>query len=265
MERELILLVKNNPALFAKTTKEYCGIGYNKDLAWQRIGSSLTKRLSGPEASKLFYNIRQRFGRERRKVLFSLKGKSGQGAVAPYVSPWPLYEDCMFLADHIVARKTSSSYSSALPKTQQAAAVKSNFEIGGVSPIFARPSPSPSPPVFRSTPSPQTSGLLSPSSVWSSDNELFHGDAEFDTSDSRSSVGQSPAATAEGASSSSGVSSASILKIIKKDTKSKGKRTVPQPDNFAVKKKKDDDVLTQAILNQTTTLSSIAAKLGESL
>lgn len=40
--------------------------------------------------------------------------------------------------------------------------------------------------------------------------------AEFDTSDSRSSVGQSPAATAEGASSSSGVSSASILKIIKK-------------------------------------------------
>lgn len=38
-------------------------------------------------------------------MLFSLKGKSGQGAVAPYVSPWPLYEDCMFLADHIVARK----------------------------------------------------------------------------------------------------------------------------------------------------------------
>jgi hypothetical protein len=46
-QRELILLVKNNPALFAKTTKEYCGKGYNKDLAWQRIGLSLTKRLSG--------------------------------------------------------------------------------------------------------------------------------------------------------------------------------------------------------------------------
>lgn len=46
-QRELIQLVKNNPPLFAKTTKEYCGKGYNKDLAWQRVGSSLSKPLSG--------------------------------------------------------------------------------------------------------------------------------------------------------------------------------------------------------------------------
>lgn len=38
-------------------------------------------------------------------MLASLKGKSGQGATVPYISTWPLYEECMFLADHIVARK----------------------------------------------------------------------------------------------------------------------------------------------------------------
>ncbi|XP_011858164.1 PREDICTED: uncharacterized protein LOC105555731, partial [Vollenhovia emeryi] len=127
-----------------------------------------------PEACKLFYNIRQRFGREKRKVLVSLKGKSGQGAMAPYVPTWPLYEECMFLADHIVARKTSSSYSTnALPKSQTATVVRPNFEADRASPVFARPSPSPSPPVFRSILSPQTSELLSPSSMWSSDNYLF--------------------------------------------------------------------------------------------
>lgn len=117
---------------------------------------------SGPDASKLFYNIRQRFDRKRRKVLSSLKGKSGQGVMAQYVPSWPLYEDCMFLVDHIVARKyalfscstdifwqnwiswfdmyfrTSSSYSSALPlpNTKQAAAIKSQLWNSAFSTTF---------------------------------------------------------------------------------------------------------------------------------
>jgi len=91
--------------------------------------------------------------------------------------------------------------------------------------------------------------------------------ADADT-DSQSSAGQLPAAIADTAevqqtSSSSGVSAASIRKIIK-ETGSKRKRIVPLPDNFAIKKKKDEDVLTQAILSQTTALSSMAAKLGDS-
>ncbi|XP_024882514.1 uncharacterized protein LOC112461487 isoform X2 [Temnothorax curvispinosus] len=109
-KRELIQLVQSNPALYAKSSKEYCGKGFDKDLAWQSLGSCLSRPMSGPKASKLFYNIRQRFGKERRQVAASLKGKSGRGAKAPYVSTWPLYEDCLFLADHIVGRKTSSSY-----------------------------------------------------------------------------------------------------------------------------------------------------------
>lgn len=44
---ELISFVKNNPALFAKSSREYSGKGFDKDLAWQRIGLSLTKPLSG--------------------------------------------------------------------------------------------------------------------------------------------------------------------------------------------------------------------------
>lgn len=72
--------------------------------------------------------------------------------------------------------------------------------------------------------------------------------ADADT-DSQSSAGQLPAAIADTAevqqtSSSSGVSAASIRKIIK-ETGSKRKRIVPLPDNFAIKKKKDEDVLRQ--------------------
>ncbi|EFN76889.1 hypothetical protein EAI_10431 [Harpegnathos saltator] len=44
---ELISSVKNNPALYAKSSKEYSGKGFNKDLVWQSVGSSLTKPLSG--------------------------------------------------------------------------------------------------------------------------------------------------------------------------------------------------------------------------
>ncbi|XP_011884066.1 PREDICTED: uncharacterized protein LOC105571206 [Vollenhovia emeryi] len=191
--------------------------------------------------------------------------------MAPYVPTWPLYEECMFLADHIVARKTSSGYSTnALPKSQTATVVRPNFEADRASPVFARPSPSPSPPVFRLTParpspspsppairsilSPQTSESLSPSNV------------ESDASNSQNSAGQSLASTEEGVSVSSDVSSASesIIRAIK-TAKLKGKRTVPPPDNFNVKKKKEDDALAQAILNQTSVLSSMTAKLDKDI
>ena len=36
---------------------------------------------AGPEAKKEFYKIRQKFGKELRKVNTSRKGKSGQAAV----------------------------------------------------------------------------------------------------------------------------------------------------------------------------------------
>ncbi|XP_025161382.1 putative mediator of RNA polymerase II transcription subunit 26 isoform X3 [Harpegnathos saltator] len=202
-------------------------------------------------------------------MLASLKGKSGQGATAPYISTWPLYEECIFLADHIVVRKTSSSYNTnILPKTQNAAAVRLKSEADKSSLISIRFSSSPSPPVFiRSSTSPQTPGLSS-SSAWSSDNDLFvEKDVESDTSDSRSSNRRLFAATAMGASMFSTLSSAqrseSILKEIK-EARSEGKCIVLPSNNFAAKKK-DDDALTQAILLQTSALSSMTAKLSKGL
>ncbi|XP_011150929.2 uncharacterized protein LOC105190111 [Harpegnathos saltator] len=189
----------------------------------------------------------------------------------PCISTWPLYEERVFLADHIVARKTSSSYNTnVLPKTQNAAAVRLKSKADKSSPISIRFSPSPSPPVFiRSSASPQTPGLSS-SNAWSSDNDLFvEKDVKSDTSDSRSSNGRLFAATAKGASMFSTLSSAqrseSILKEIK-EARSEGKCIVPPPDNFAAKKKKDDDALTQAILIQISAPSSMTAKaLSEGL
>jgi len=61
--------------------------------------------LPGKDAAKVWYNIRQRFGRERRKVIAALKGKSGQGVKPLYVPKWQFYNLCLFLADHITPRK----------------------------------------------------------------------------------------------------------------------------------------------------------------
>jgi len=58
------------------------------------------------DAEKEFYKIRQRYGKERRKVIMSLKGKSGQGAEPIYVPDWELYELCdSFLREVIIPRK----------------------------------------------------------------------------------------------------------------------------------------------------------------
>ncbi|XP_071632127.1 uncharacterized protein [Temnothorax longispinosus] len=291
-KRELIQLVRSNPALYAKSSKEYCGKGFDKDLAWQSLGSCLSKPMSGPEASKLFYNIRQRFGKERRQVAASLKGKSGQGAKAPYVPKWPLYEDCLFLADHIVGRKTSSSYN-----IQKTAAV-TKFQAGGAASRFARPSSSPS--AFRSlarrpssSPSPPTSLARRPSSSPSPPTSLAQRPSPTPSPPTFRSLAQRPSPTPsppvfrlpeasgspwssendlflneeEEASVSSGASQSSPSEIVLQAIQEAGfksKRIIPPPDNFAVKKKKDDDLLSQAIIDQTKQLSSVTDKLSHS-
>lgn len=59
----------------------------------------------GPEAEHRFFQLRQRFGRERRKVIQS-QPRSGAGTSQPtYISKWNLYNDLMFLADVIKHRK----------------------------------------------------------------------------------------------------------------------------------------------------------------
>jgi len=61
---------------------------------------------AGSDAEKEFYKIRQKYGKERRKVVMSLKGKSGQSAQLTYVPTWELYEICdTFLRTVIIPRK----------------------------------------------------------------------------------------------------------------------------------------------------------------
>lgn len=60
---------------------------------------------AGIDAEKEFYRLRQKFGKERRKVVQS-QARSGAGADhIPYKSSWELYDDLMFLVDHIQARR----------------------------------------------------------------------------------------------------------------------------------------------------------------
>ncbi|EZA53590.1 hypothetical protein X777_06946 [Ooceraea biroi] len=114
-QKELISLVKANPPLWNKRQREVFGRNFNKDLAWASAGAIL--KMSGSDAEKEFYKIRQRYGKERRKMTMSLKGKSGQSALPTYFPTWELYEICdTFLSPVVIPRKTSSNYMNAIPK-----------------------------------------------------------------------------------------------------------------------------------------------------
>ncbi|KAL6265948.1 hypothetical protein P5V15_002846 [Pogonomyrmex californicus] len=186
MKQELTALVKNffvhliNLALYAKNWKKYAGKNFCKDLVWESIGSSLLRRIAY-YAAKEWYNIRQRFSRERRKVMSSLKRKSGQGSKPYYVSKWQFYNHCLFLVDHIMPRKyiivlsalgrDTSSYMS-----QKNMKKISTIEKTSLSPIFILPSSplasfsqiSSSQALSSQAPFPQASVFLSPSSTYSS-------------------------------------------------------------------------------------------------
>ncbi|XP_039312193.1 uncharacterized protein LOC120359287 isoform X2 [Solenopsis invicta] len=61
--------------------------------------------MSGKNAAKMWYSIRQRFGKERRKVVAFLKGRSGQETKPLYVPKWQVYNLCLFLVDHITPQR----------------------------------------------------------------------------------------------------------------------------------------------------------------
>ena len=60
---------------------------------------------SGLQAEKLFHRLREKFGKERKKINTSMP-RSGAGTGTPtYQSTWIFYNDLLFLADHIIARR----------------------------------------------------------------------------------------------------------------------------------------------------------------
>ncbi|XP_077271273.1 uncharacterized protein LOC143904724 [Temnothorax americanus] len=115
-DKELIAVVRVNRFLYDKTEKLYANVNV-KTAAWIQVGASLTHPLEGPAAEKRFYALRQRFGKERRKVVQSMP-RSGAGADQPTYTPtWVLYKDLTFLEDIIKPRKTSSNYKSKAVRT----------------------------------------------------------------------------------------------------------------------------------------------------
>ncbi|XP_071645970.1 uncharacterized protein [Temnothorax longispinosus] len=116
-DRELITWVKANSFLYNKSEKLYSN-NEVKNSAWDAIGNNLTNKKTGSEAEHRFIQLRQRFGRERKKVVQS-QPRSGAGTSQPtYSSKWILYNDLMFLADVIKHRKTTTNYKRKHPKSQ---------------------------------------------------------------------------------------------------------------------------------------------------
>ncbi|KMQ83095.1 hypothetical protein RF55_20942, partial [Lasius niger] len=89
IDRELIAVVRANRFLYDKTEKLYANVNVKTE-AWTQIGASLTHPLEGPVAEKRFYALRQRLGKERRKVAQSMP-RSGAGVDRPtYIPTWVL-------------------------------------------------------------------------------------------------------------------------------------------------------------------------------
>ncbi|XP_039303004.1 uncharacterized protein LOC113003433 isoform X1 [Solenopsis invicta] len=107
-DQELITIVKANPFLYDKSDKLYSNSEV-KRLAWATVGEGLSKKKTGTDAEHRFWQLRQRFGRERKKVIQS-RGRSGAGANEQTYTPhWNLYTELMFLADVIKHRKQVST------------------------------------------------------------------------------------------------------------------------------------------------------------
>ncbi|CAL1681092.1 unnamed protein product [Lasius platythorax] len=143
--RELIGLVKSNELLWKKRCISFKD-QQMKNLCWTSIGSVLTSVLSGTDAEKEFYKLRQKFGREVRKEKESAPRSGAAAGQQTYKSEWPLYKNLEFLKDVIKPRRTISNFPKKSPNQ--------------------RPSPSPSPPATIMENSSSPSNLL-----WNSDLE----------------------------------------------------------------------------------------------
>lgn len=107
--RTFIHFVCPNTQLYVKKSKGYSKC-QDKSLTWASIGATMTPTLTSLQAEKLFHRLREKFGKERRKVTMSMP-RSGARAGAPiYQSNWIFYNDLLFLADHIITRQTSSNF-----------------------------------------------------------------------------------------------------------------------------------------------------------
>ena len=70
-----------------------------------QVGTCLrTVHCAGAAAASLFHKLKEKFGKEKKKVFLG-QPKSGAQAGEAVVSTWFLYNDLLFLSDHIKARQ----------------------------------------------------------------------------------------------------------------------------------------------------------------
>ncbi|XP_071581582.1 uncharacterized protein [Temnothorax nylanderi] len=242
----------------------------------------------GPAAEKRFYALRQRFGKERRKVVQSMP-RSGAGADQPTYTPtWVLYKDLTFLEDIIKPRKTSSNYKSkALTKCQ----------VPGLRPsssVLSTPAPSDGQVTVLCTIPPFSATSPDTSSSWNWD--LHTRLANTDKSSTEVSKdpysppppatppavtpppatlppatlpsATLPSATLPPATPVSAVTSRSesnIGQVHRAMSKISTKRKVPPPDSFATRKRQEIDAVNKSFIEQNKELTDLAVKIGEAI
>ncbi|XP_071637021.1 uncharacterized protein [Temnothorax longispinosus] len=254
-DKELIMCVRANPFLYNKSDKRYSD-NELKNLAWDQIGNSLTKKKTGAEAEHRFFQLRQRFGRERRKVIQS-EPRSGAGASQPTYTPqWNLYKELMFLTDVIKHRKTTSNYrkkQSTSQKTQQVNLPTTNI-------ILPLPGSSGS-----------TSNSFSISNLWNQELSVAaSGISDEAGENSSKSEPLLPLQSSQQSSlSNSSLASDNIKEMSPVEQMQKSlsryEKRVPKSDYCTKRKKRDGDNFNQSMFEQYKTLNVLAEKVDNAL
>ncbi|XP_032689889.1 uncharacterized protein LOC116853120 [Odontomachus brunneus] len=263
IDRELIAVVRANRFLYDKTEKLYAN-GDVKTEAWKQVGASLTNPIEGPAAEKRFYVLRQRFGKERRKMVQSMP-RSGAGADQfTYKSMWPLYKDLIFLEDIIKPRNTSSNCKSKVVVNSEASVCRTTTSL----PFTSAPSDGHM-IVHTIYPfSSQSAAASSDMSSWNSDSltNLIGTDKSFtDTSENSflplptSSPSTSPSVRSDFGSNNTVVQAQKAISSINT------KRKVPTLDSFANKKRQEVDTINKTLTEQSKGLTDLAAKIGKAI
>ncbi|XP_024877803.1 uncharacterized protein LOC112458412 [Temnothorax curvispinosus] len=282
-DRELITWVKANSFLYNKSEKLYSN-NEVKNSAWDAIGNNLTNKKTGPEAEHRFFQLRQRFGRERKKVIQS-QPRSGAGTSQPtYSSKWILYNDLMFLADVIKHRKTTTNYKRIHPKSQaiqvpksQAIqqvnlptslnlASKSNSSSSLWNEELSINSPDDVPEYSNMSDNESLSALqTSQSSPQSVGRSSFADSLNMPDNESLAAL-QIPQSSSQSVGRSSfAVSDSSRIASLKKIQAITREKRVPELDSFAKRKKQDMDKFNQSISKQSQSLTALAQKVESAI
>ncbi|XP_039303005.1 uncharacterized protein LOC113003433 isoform X2 [Solenopsis invicta] len=255
-DQELITIVKANPFLYDKSDKLYSNSEV-KRLAWATVGEGLSKKKTGTDAEHRFWQLRQRFGRERKKVIQS-RGRSGAGANEQTYTPhWNLYTELMFLADVIKHRKTTSNYKrkTTYETTSQTNIPSSLLQVN-------------IPSKLSEVNTPSTYMLNSPLTLSLSSEKVPYIsciDKSSDISEDYSIPQQSYSESAVILPPETNNNIELPAKQMQQVKANTYKKCVPEPDLFAKRRKLNADTFNKSLLDQSKDLNVLAQKVGDAI